>query len=121
MRHFDSGAARRAASIAGIPIITAGDGPGQHPPQALLNVYTIGREIDKWDGISVALGGDLANGRIVDSYQLGSLLSSLPFAFGTSWPISSEMDSSTSGRDSTYGEVSVVLQDSEQQLVQSGF
>lgn len=33
MRHFESGAARRAAATAGIPVINAGDGPGQHPTQ----------------------------------------------------------------------------------------
>ncbi|KAK4343690.1 hypothetical protein RND71_036784 [Anisodus tanguticus] len=55
MRHFESGSARRAAAIASIPIINAGDGPGQHPTQALLDVYTIEREIGKLDGIKVAL------------------------------------------------------------------
>ncbi|KAK7319261.1 hypothetical protein RJT34_03980 [Clitoria ternatea] len=67
MRHFESGAARRAAATAGIPIINAGDGPGQHPTQALLDVYTIEREIGKLDGIKVGLVGDLANGRTVRS------------------------------------------------------
>lgn len=36
MRHFESGAARRAAATAGIPIINAGDGPGQHPTQVCI-------------------------------------------------------------------------------------
>lgn len=67
MRHFESGAAKRAAATAGIPIINAGDGPGQHPTQALLDVYTIEREIGKLDGIRVGLVGDLANGRTVRS------------------------------------------------------
>ncbi|XP_077238907.1 PYRIMIDINE B [Tasmannia lanceolata] len=67
MRHFESGAAKRAAHTAGIPVINAGDGPGQHPTQGLLDVYTIGREIGKLDGIKVALVGDLANGRTVRS------------------------------------------------------
>ncbi|KAI3890156.1 hypothetical protein MKW92_037127 [Papaver armeniacum] len=67
MRHFESGAARRAAGTASIPIINAGDGPGQHPTQALLDVYTIEREIGKLDGIKVGLVGDLANGRTVRS------------------------------------------------------
>ncbi|KAL2472936.1 aspartate carbamoyltransferase 1 [Forsythia ovata] len=49
MRHFESGAARRAAATASIPIINAGDGPGQHPTQALLDVYTIEREIGRLD------------------------------------------------------------------------
>ncbi|KAK9689334.1 hypothetical protein RND81_09G053200 [Saponaria officinalis] len=67
MRHFESGAAKKAAATAGIPVINAGDGPGQHPTQALLDVYTIEREIGKLDGITVALVGDLANGRTVRS------------------------------------------------------
>ncbi|KAK4398554.1 Aspartate carbamoyltransferase 1, chloroplastic [Sesamum angolense] len=67
MRHFESGAARRAATTASIPIINAGDGPGQHPTQALLDVYTIQREIGKLDGIKVGLVGDLAYGRTVRS------------------------------------------------------
>ncbi|XP_009767665.1 aspartate carbamoyltransferase, chloroplastic [Nicotiana tabacum] len=67
MRHFESGAAKRAAATASIPIINAGDGPGQHPTQALLDVYTIEREIGKLDGIKVALVGDLAYGRTVRS------------------------------------------------------
>ncbi|KAK2987024.1 hypothetical protein RJ640_004750 [Escallonia rubra] len=67
MRHFESGAARRAAATASIPVINAGDGPGQHPTQALLDVYTIEREIGKLDGIKVGLVGDLANGRTVRS------------------------------------------------------
>lgn len=67
MRHFESGAARRAATTAVIPVINAGDGPGQHPTQALLDVYTIEREIGKLDGIKVGLVGDLANGRTVRS------------------------------------------------------
>ncbi|KAK9288810.1 hypothetical protein L1049_017275 [Liquidambar formosana] len=67
MRHSESGAARRAAATAGIPIINAGDGPGQHPTQALLDIHTIEREIGKLDGIKVGLVGDLANGRTVRS------------------------------------------------------
>ncbi|XP_020578434.1 aspartate carbamoyltransferase, chloroplastic [Phalaenopsis equestris] len=67
LRHFESGAARRAAATANIPIINAGDGPGQHPTQALLDVYTIGRELGRFDGIKLGLVGDLANGRTVRS------------------------------------------------------
>lgn len=67
MRHFESGAAKRAASTASIPVINAGDGPGQHPTQALLDVYTIARETGRLDGIRLGLVGDLANGRTVRS------------------------------------------------------
>jgi aspartate carbamoyltransferase catalytic subunit len=67
LRHFESGASRRAAAVSQVPIISAGDGPGQHPTQALLDVYTIERELGQIDGISIALVGDLANGRTARS------------------------------------------------------
>ncbi|XP_078179412.1 aspartate carbamoyltransferase, chloroplastic-like [Carex rostrata] len=67
LRHFEGGAAKRAAATAKIPIINAGDGPGQHPTQALLDVYTIKRELGRLDGIKLGLVGDLANGRTVRS------------------------------------------------------
>ena len=67
LRHYLGGSARRAADVAAVPVINAGDGPGQHPTQALLDVYTIQKEIGRLDGISVAMVGDLANGRTVRS------------------------------------------------------
>ena len=67
LRHYESGAAERAASVTDVPIINAGDGPGQHPTQALLDMYTIQKEIGRLDGISIAMVGDLANGRTVRS------------------------------------------------------
>ncbi len=67
LRHYEGGSARRAADVASVPIINAGDGPGQHPTQALLDVYTIQKEIGRLDGIHVALVGDLANGRTARS------------------------------------------------------
>ena len=45
LRHNESGASNRAAAVAGIPVINAGDGAGQHPTQALLDLFTIQREI----------------------------------------------------------------------------
>ena len=67
LRHFEGGSSRRAADVASVPIINAGDGPGQHPTQALLDVYTIQKEIGRLDGISIAMVGDLANGRTTRS------------------------------------------------------
>ena len=65
---FDSlGSARKAAEASSIPILNAGDGPGQHPTQALLDLYTIQNEIGRLDSINVALVGDLANGRTARS------------------------------------------------------
>ena len=73
IRHYEKGAAARAASVATIPVINAGDGAGQHPTQALLDLYTIHREVKKIDGLSIAFVGDLKNGRTVRSlsYLLG--------------------------------------------------
>lgn len=73
MRHDQKGAAERAAKVSRVPIINAGDGPGQHPTQALLDLYTIHREIGRVDKVTVAMVGDLKNGRTVRSlsYLLG--------------------------------------------------
>src|SRR5437870_4216398 len=67
LRHKEEGAARRAAAVSMVPVINAGDGPGQHPTQALLDLYTIRDELSKIDGVRVAMVGDLANGRTVRS------------------------------------------------------
>jgi aspartate carbamoyltransferase catalytic subunit len=67
LRHYESGAAERAASVSSVPIINAGDGPGQHPTQSLLDLYTIEKEIGHLVGLAIAMVGDLANGRTVRS------------------------------------------------------
>jgi aspartate carbamoyltransferase catalytic subunit len=67
MRHYESGAARRAADVSAVPVINAGDGAGQHPTQAFLDLYTIQKEIGHIDGLTIAVVGDLANGRTVRS------------------------------------------------------
>ncbi len=67
MRHFEEGSADRAARVSAIPIINAGDGVGQHPTQALLDLYTIWRERGSIDNLSLAIIGDLKNGRTVKS------------------------------------------------------
>ena len=82
LRHFTAGAARAAAAVASVPIINAGDGPGQHPTQALLDVYTIQREVGRLDGVKVALVGDLANGRTARSLAyLLTLYNDVSFVF----------------------------------------
>jgi aspartate carbamoyltransferase catalytic subunit len=73
LRHPEEGAAQRAAAVAGVSVINAGDGGGQHPTQALLDLYTIHRAIGGIDGASVVVMGDLANSQTVRSlcYFLG--------------------------------------------------
>ena len=67
MRHFENDSAERAAKVSNVPIINAGAGSGEHPTQALLDVYTIYREKGKIDGISIAILGDLLYGRTIHS------------------------------------------------------
>jgi aspartate carbamoyltransferase len=67
MRHPRKGSAQEAADAVTIPVINGGDGAGQHPTQALLDIYTIRKEKGTLDGLTVALAGDLKNGRTVHS------------------------------------------------------
>ena len=67
LRHYEQGAAKRAAAVATVPILNAGDGPGEHPTQALLDLYTIQHELGRIDGLRVALVGDLRFGRTARS------------------------------------------------------
>lgn len=67
LRHPEVHAARRAASVSTVPIINAGDGTGEHPTQALLDLYTIREELSSVHGLTIALVGDLKNGRTVHS------------------------------------------------------
>ncbi|HZT95323.1 MAG TPA: aspartate carbamoyltransferase [Chloroflexota bacterium] len=67
LRHYESGSAKRASEVSNVPVINAGDGTGQHPTQALLDLYTIVKELGHIDGITIAVVGDLANGRTVRS------------------------------------------------------
>ena len=76
LRHAEVGAADRAAQVATVPVINAGDGAGHHPTQALLDLYTMKKELGRLDHLRVGLAGDLRNGRTVRSLAL--LLSRFP-------------------------------------------
>jgi len=67
MRHPMKGSAQIAADNAKHPVINAGDGPGQHPTQALLDLYTIRKEKGVLGGQTVTFLGDLKYGRTVHS------------------------------------------------------
>jgi aspartate carbamoyltransferase catalytic subunit len=67
LRHPEVGASQVAAEYARKPVINAGDGVGEHPTQALLDLYTIQSELDHIDGLHVAMVGDLRYGRTVHS------------------------------------------------------
>ena len=67
IRHPQVGSAQEAAKYSPIPVINAGDGIGEHPTQALLDVYTIRSELGTVNGRTITLLGDLKNGRTVHS------------------------------------------------------
>lgn len=70
MRHHEEGSLARAVAVAGVPILNAGDGPGEHPTQALLDLYTIHHELGRIDDLRIAMVGDLKYGRTVRSLSL---------------------------------------------------
>jgi aspartate carbamoyltransferase catalytic subunit len=67
LRHPQKGAAETAARYARKPLINAGDGTGEHPTQALLDIYTIEDDLQRLNGLKVAMMGDLRYGRTVHS------------------------------------------------------
>ncbi|KAA0150355.1 hypothetical protein FNF27_04807 [Cafeteria roenbergensis] len=75
LRHPATGAALEAAAASPVPVLNAGDGTGEHPTQALLDLFTIvsERKADSPDGLTVTMLGDLKHGRTVHS--LARLLS----------------------------------------------
>lgn len=73
IRHPRIGSAKEAAEASTVPVINAGDGAGQHPTQALLDLYTIRKEVGKLKGLAISLVGDLKYGRTV--HALVELLS----------------------------------------------
>jgi aspartate carbamoyltransferase catalytic subunit len=67
IRHYEEGAAEAASKISPVPIINAGDGSGEHPTQALADIYTIKKELGWLNGLRIALVGDLLYGRTIHS------------------------------------------------------
>lgn len=59
LRHPEAGASERAAKVSEVPVINGGDGTGQHPTQAFLDLYTIKREIGRTDDFHIAFVGNL--------------------------------------------------------------
>lgn len=72
MRHPESGSVGEFAAASRVPVINGGDGANEHPTQALLDLYTIRKELlhhgrNDIDGLRIALIGDLKHGRTVHS------------------------------------------------------
>ncbi|MEM1447209.1 MAG: aspartate carbamoyltransferase catalytic subunit [Planctomycetota bacterium] len=75
-RHHHSGAAHKLADSVGCHVVNAGDGPHEHPTQALLDLYTIAKRLGRLDGfdfsgLTVAIVGDIAHSRVARSNILG--------------------------------------------------
>ena len=66
LRHFSEGASQTAAEYSKVPIINAGDGKGEHPTQAMLDLYTIISKFKKIN-LTISMVGDLENGRTIHS------------------------------------------------------
>lgn len=86
VRHPEEGSVAQFAEATPCPVISSGDGAGEHPTQALLDLYTImkecGRTLDQIDGLSIAMVGDLKHGRTVHSLtKLLSLFKNIHFTF----------------------------------------
>ncbi len=71
VRHPDEGSVAEFAAASVVPVVNAGDGAGEHPSQALLDVYTLDSELARrgksWSGCTIAIVGDLKYGRTVHS------------------------------------------------------
>ena len=76
MRTKEVGMAARAAAVSKIAILNGGDGVGEHPTQAVLDLYTIQEHFGQLGGLKVVMAGDLKHGRTVRS--LARLLSLYP-------------------------------------------
>lgn len=76
MRSSEKGYAARGAKVSSVPILNAGDGPGEHPTQSLLDLYTIKKEFGFEKPLRVAFVGDLKYGRTVHS--LSQVLRNFP-------------------------------------------
>ncbi|TDA35002.1 MAG: aspartate carbamoyltransferase, partial [Hadesarchaea archaeon] len=71
IRHPLEGAAKLAAEVAEVPVINGGDGKQHHPTQAMVDLYTIKKEMGKIENLTVAAVGDLRYGRAVTSFLYG--------------------------------------------------
>lgn len=82
LRYFEQNIAKRLAHLSPVPIINAGDGAGQHPTQALLDLYTVYRECGRTDDLHVTAVGDLKQSRTIRSFvYLLSKYANIRFTF----------------------------------------
>ena len=71
IRHPEPGAPHMLAGKLRASVINAGDGPHEHPTQALLDIFTIRQRLGRLEGLKVAIVGDIAHSRVARSNILG--------------------------------------------------
>lgn len=100
MRHPQTGSAKIAADAAVNPVINGGDGAGQHPTQALLDIYTMRKEKGHIGGQTITLLGDLKHGRTVHSlsYMMQQFGNKMIFASPEQLKMPDEITSELKGR-----------------------
>lgn len=83
IRHAQTGAAQEVANAVDIPVINGGDGIGEHPTQALLDVYTIEAKLGEPNGKTIAIAGDLKFARVIHSFArlLSKMYKGINFKF----------------------------------------
>ncbi|MBM3227930.1 aspartate carbamoyltransferase [Candidatus Peribacteria bacterium] len=83
VRHPKTGAAKEVADAVDVPVINGGDGVGEHPTQALLDVYTIEARLGKPNGKTIAIVGDLKFARVIHSFArlLSKMYQGINFKF----------------------------------------
>ena len=64
MRHPEVGSVEELAGGAEVPVVNAGDGPGDHPTQGLLDLFTIRKESGRLENFTIGMVGDLKNSRV---------------------------------------------------------
>jgi aspartate carbamoyltransferase catalytic subunit len=73
VRHQQNGAPQRVAEWTGLPVVNAGDGTNEHPTQMLLDALTVWRHFGRFEGLRMAIVGDVAHSRVA-----GSLVHGMP-------------------------------------------
>jgi aspartate carbamoyltransferase catalytic subunit len=107
LRTQEEGITQRAAKVSKAAILNGGDGKGEHPTQALLDMYTIKSEMGRLENLKIAIGGDLMRGRTARS--LAKLISKYPnneivFVSSDNLRIGEDIKSKLNETDTKYSE-----------------
>jgi aspartate carbamoyltransferase len=92
LRHPEKGAVLEASKVSTKPLLNAGDGTGEHPTQALLDLYTIQTELGRVNDLTITFMGDLTHGRTVHSLvRLFVHFPNIKVIYASSFPMTSEV------------------------------